>query len=116
MLRKATRAVARVYDNALAPAGLTTAQFALLRSVDRAGEAALSRLAETLVMDRTSLYRALAPLEARGWVTVAPGHGKTRIATLTDAGRAAMAGAQADWNAVQGQIVGSMGSDAWRQL
>ena len=71
-LRKAARAVGRVYDEALAGKGMTTAQFAILRHVWRGGSVPLSRLADSLVMDRTSLYRALAPVEAKGWVAVSP--------------------------------------------
>jgi len=61
-LRKAGRAVSRAYDEALAAHGMSTAQFAILRHVARGAPLALSRLAEQLVMDRTSLYRAVAPL------------------------------------------------------
>src|SRR5215216_4692041 len=84
LLRKAARAVGHVYDEALASHGMTTAQFAILRTVVRGEPLPLSRLAEQLVLDRTSLYRALAPLEAKGWVAVVPGQGKTKLATLTE--------------------------------
>ena len=115
-LRKAARAVSRIYDEALAGAGMTTAQFAILRHIGRGEPLALSRLAEQLAMDRTTLYRALDPIEAKGWVTVAPGSGKSRLASLTPAGRAAMAGAEADWQAVQARIVGAMGPEQWAGL
>lgn len=120
-LRKAARAVGRVYDEALAENGMTTAQFAILRHISR-GEASrgeplpLSRLADSLVMDRTSLYRAIAPIEARGWVTIAAGPGKAKLASLTPEGRAAMQGAEADWGAVQQRIVGAMGAEQWAAL
>jgi len=115
-LRKASRAVGRAYDEALAGNGMTTAQFAILRHVARGEPLALSRLAEQLVLDRTSLYRALAPLEAKGWVGVAAGAGRTKLASLTPAGRAAVAGAETDWEAVQARIVGAMGEETWVQL
>jgi DNA-binding MarR family transcriptional regulator len=115
-LRKAARAVGRVYDDALAEAGMTTAQFAILRHVSRGEPLPLSRLADGLVMDRTSLYRALAPIEARGWVAVSAGIGRTKLASLTPAGRAAMDGAEAGWAGVQRRIVGTMGPEAWAGL
>lgn len=95
---------------------MTTAQFAVLRSVGRGEPLPLSRLAEQLVMDRTSLYRAIAPIEAKGWVTIAAGPGKTKLASLTAAGRTAMADAEADWAAVQTRIVGAMGEQRWAEL
>lgn len=115
LLRKAARAVGRLYDDALAGQGMTTAQFALLRHIARGEPLPLSRLAEQLVLDRTSLYRALAPIEARGWVAVAAGSGKTKLASLTQAGRAALADAEADWAAVQERISREMGP-GWEAL
>lgn len=115
-LRKAARAVSRVYDDALAGRGMSTAQFAILRHVDRSAPVALSRLAEHLVMDRTSLYRALAPIETKGWVEIVPGPGKSRLASLTAAGRQAMHDAEVDWRQVQGRLVDAMGADGWQAL
>lgn len=115
-LRKAARAVARVYDEALAGTGMTTAQFAILRHVARGGSVPLSRLADSLAMDRTSLYRALAPLEGKGWVAVSAGQGKAKLASLTDQGRAALAGAEGDWVEVQERIVGTIGAEQWAGL
>ena len=115
-LRKAARAVSRVYDDALAEAGMTTAQFAILRHVAREQPVPLSRLADSLVMDRTSLYRALAPIEAKGWVRVSAGAGKAKLAALTPEGRAAMESAEADWSRVQEHIVGTMGPETWAGL
>lgn len=113
-LRKAARAVSRSYDEALVGTGMTIAQFAVLRNIARGGDIPLSRLAEVLVMDRTSLYRALAPLERQGWVTTgsAP-KGRTRIAALTDAGRSAMEAATAPWRVAQERLVGAMGEEGW---
>jgi DNA-binding MarR family transcriptional regulator len=112
-LRKAARAVGRVYDEALAGRDMTTAQFAVLRHVSR-GDG--SRLAEALVMDRSSLYRAVAPLEAKGWIATGAGPGKSRLARLTDAGRSALVEAEPDWEAAQARIVGAMGPDVWGGL
>jgi DNA-binding MarR family transcriptional regulator len=116
MLRKATRAVARAYDEALAGHGMTTAQFAILRNIARAQPLALSRLAEQLEMDRTSLYRALAPIEKHGWITVTHGSGRTKLAALTPRGRAALTAAEPDWEAVQGRVEAGMGLELLRGL
>jgi len=115
-LRKAARAVGRVYDEALAGAGMTTAQFAVLRNIGRGEPLPLSRLAEQLVMDRTSLYRAIGPIEAKGWVRIVAGPGKAKLASLTPAGRAVMADAEADWEAVQARVVEAMGAARWAEL
>ncbi|MDO6415763.1 MarR family transcriptional regulator [Sphingomonas sp. BIUV-7] len=115
-LRKASRAISRAYDEALVGEGITTNQFSLLRTLARHGATPLSRLADRMVMERTSLYRMLAPLETRGLVSVAEGPGKARIADLTDAGRAALASADDAWSAAQARFVGALGAAEWTQL
>ena len=116
-LRKASRAITRRYDEQLAQSGMTTPQFALLRTLDREGDLPLSRLADLQVMDRTSLYRTLAPLERHGWVLVSQGKsGRTKLAALTPAGHTAMEQAAEAWADVQDEIVGAIGPDAWQAL
>ncbi|EJL33477.1 transcriptional regulator [Novosphingobium sp. AP12] len=115
-LRKAARAVSRVYDDALSGRGISTAQFAILRHVGRGEPVALSPLADQLAMDRTTLYRGLAPLEAKGWVAVEQGPGKARLASLTPAGRAAMNEAEDDWHEVQARIIAALGAEQWATL
>lgn len=116
-LRKATRAVGRLYDEMLADSGLTTAQFSILRHLARAESLPLSRLADHLVMDRTTLYRALTPLLREGWVAVeASGRGKAKLARLTDSGRAAMLRAEPGWERAQERLIGAFGAEAWMAL
>jgi len=112
-LRKAARAVNRFYDDALAPCGVTTAQFAVLRNLARLGDAPLSRLADALVMDRTSLYRALQPLIGQGWVEVIAGSGRAKLARLTDSGQAAIDNATPAWLGAQAQFIDQFGAEAW---
>jgi len=116
-LRKAVRAVSRSYDEAMIGTGMTIAQFSVLRHIARGGAIPLSRLAEALVMDRTSLYRALAPLEQKGLVTTRSGpKGRARIAALTESGRGAMETATIPWRAAQKRLIGAMGEEAWATL
>ena len=115
-LRKASRAISRAYDAALAPTGLTSAQYAILRRVQRAGPLPLSRLAEWLVMDRTSLYRALAPMERAGWLTLASGAGRAKVATLTAAGDDLIERAVPHWEGAQRRVVDTFGADRWAEL
>jgi len=115
-LKKASRAISRRYDEALAESGLTTAQFALLRTLTRAGEMPLSRLADTMVMDRTSLYRAIEPLTRKGWVAIAPGAGRAKSAAITPAGTMVMEDATAAWEAVQAMVIERLGFARWDAL
>src|SRR5690348_4298693 len=69
-LRRAARALTRVYEEALAPVDLSSTQMTILMYVGKKGGQPLTALADALAMDRTSLYRTLKPLEKRGLVRV----------------------------------------------
>ncbi len=69
-VQRAARALARRFDDALRPLGLTNGQFSLLAALNRAEPARLGQVAELLAMDRTTLTAALKPLERRGLVAV----------------------------------------------
>src|SRR5262245_7476239 len=70
--QRAPRVLARRFDDALRPLGLTSGQFSLLMSLNRPAPPAVGDLAELLAMDRTTLTANLKPLERRGLVRVAP--------------------------------------------
>ena len=118
-IRKASRALSRIYDEALAPAGLTVAQLGVLRAINRGAKDGepLSRLAETLVMDRTSLYRALGPMARSGWLLIneAP-KGHAKVVQLSKAGIRAIAGAAEYWERAQSRVIGEFGADRWATL
>ena len=116
-LRSAARAVSRGYDAELAGDDLTVNQFAILRRIARAGELPLSRLAERLVMDRTTLYRALEPMTRAGWVRIDPApRGRARIVRLTPDGERRMLDGTAAWEAAQTRLVEAFGVDRWQAL
>jgi DNA-binding MarR family transcriptional regulator len=66
--QRAARALARRFDGALRPLGLTNGQFSLLMSLNRAAPPPAGSVADLLAMDRTTLTAALKPLERRGLV------------------------------------------------
>ncbi|NML92406.1 MarR family transcriptional regulator [Novosphingobium sp. TW-4] len=115
-VRKANRALTRFYESALAPHGLSLAQYSLLDTLARAGELPLARLAERELLDRSSLTRALVPLERDGLVAVADGPARSRVATLTEAGTARIKAARKSWAMTQGTIVSKIGMRNWEAL
>jgi DNA-binding MarR family transcriptional regulator len=98
-LQRAARAVARRFDDALRPLGLTNGQFSLLMSLNRAEPATIGSVAALLAMDRTTLTAALKPLERRGLVevTIDPADRRSRRLTLTAAGHALLIAAVPVW-------------------
>eukprot|EP01034_Spumella_vulgaris_P008651 gene8651-11012_t len=53
--QRAARALARRFDEALSPIGLTSGQFSLLTSLNRPEAPSMGSIAALLVMDRTTL-------------------------------------------------------------
>lgn len=98
-LRRAARAVARRFDAALRPLGLTNGQFSLLMSLNRPDAPSIGSLSALLAMDRTTLTANLKPLERRGLIeVVVDGADKrTRRLSLTPAGRSVLAAACPIW-------------------
>lgn len=86
--QRAARTLARRFDEALRPAGLTSGQFSLLTSLNRAEPPSVGEVAEVLGMDRTTLTANLKPLERRGLVKtqVDPEDRRSRQVVLTGAG------------------------------
>src|ERR1700719_1814253 len=66
--RKSARHLSRLYDRHLASAGLSVSQYSILRLLKEHRRLKIAELAEILIMERTSLVRALKPLQFSGWV------------------------------------------------
>ena len=98
-LQRAARTTARRFDDALRPLGLTNGQFSLLISLNRPVPPTIGSVASLLGMDSTTLTAALKPLKRRGLVTAKPDQndGRTRLLTLTAAGRKIIAAAVPVW-------------------
>jgi len=118
-LRKASRSVSRLYDAALAEAGVSSAQLPILRAASIQAWLPLNALAAQLFMERTSLYRTLAPMVDAGWIKVESGRAAPRRAksvSLTRKGRAVTQAANVHWDGVQTRIVESFGTRGWESL
>ncbi len=86
-LRRTARKVSSLYDAALASAGLTVTQHAILVNIARPRQISRTDLAHRLGMDRTTLTRNLRPLEAAALVVSAPSTDRReRLLALSPAG------------------------------
>lgn len=104
--QRAARALARHFDVALKPAGITSGQFSLLISLNRPKQPNLGNVAALLAIDRTTLTANLKPLERRGLVETAPDltDRRTRLLRLTPAGWAVLAEAVPIWRHLHAAI------------
>ena len=105
-LQRAARAVARRFDAALRPHGLTNGQFSLLMSLNRPDPPTIGSVAELLALDRTTLTAALKPLVRRGLVKVAvdPADKRSRRLALTPGGRGRLIAALPTWRDTHAMI------------
>lgn len=104
--QRAARALARRFDAAFRPLGLTSGQFSLLMALNRPEPPGLGAVAALLGMDRTTMTAALKPLERRGLVSVGADatDRRSRRLALTDRGGALLAEAVPVWRRVHAEI------------
>lgn len=119
--RQASRALSRLYDDALRPLGIQSSQLSVLVAVAMHGEAgaAIGQLARVLVMERTTLTRNLRPLQRAKWLHIEPSADdpRARVVRLTTAGRRMLQRAYPLWEEVTesiGNAVGDRGMDLLR--
>jgi DNA-binding MarR family transcriptional regulator len=110
-VQRAARALARRFDDALRPMGLTHGQFSLMMSLNREKPAGMKAVASLLAMDRTTLTAALKPLRRRGLVKVAPDPAdrRGRLMTLTGKGRKALIRAVPVWRKTHAAVEALLG-------
>ncbi len=111
-LRKSARAVTQLYDAALDPSGLRATQFSLLAVLRAGGPLTISKLAEAMVMDRTTLSRNLGPVQKLGLVKIAPGRRdkRTKEVSLTARGAKRLSKADPLWIDAQAHMRKAMGA------
>jgi DNA-binding MarR family transcriptional regulator len=110
--RKSARYLSRLYGSHLAPAGLTVSQFSILGLLKQHGRLKITELADMLMMERTSLVRALKPLQASGSVVAdRSGNGRAFDVTLSASGLEKVAEAMPLWAAAQAAFEGEVGRD-----
>jgi DNA-binding MarR family transcriptional regulator len=117
-VRKAARAVTKLYEEVLRPIGLRATQFSLLMAARVMGPVTVTKMAQAAVMDRTTLTRNLQILEKRGLITITPGgvDRREREVNLTASGRETLAEAIPLWEEAQDRVSKSLGEERMRNL
>jgi DNA-binding MarR family transcriptional regulator len=116
-VRKASRRLTQLYDDALAPSGLRSTQYSILSELAaRSAAPTLTELAEAMVSDRSSLGHALRPLVRDGYVTLRRGETdrRTQQIALTNRGDKKYREAREYWRTAQQAFV-SLYGDKWSE-
>jgi DNA-binding MarR family transcriptional regulator len=105
-VRAAARHVTQCYDQFLASSGLRTTQFSILARLKRRGPLTISELAESMVMDRTTLGRNILPLERDGLIRIEATASDRRAKELhlTKDGEKRVEAARKGWQAAQARF------------
>jgi DNA-binding MarR family transcriptional regulator len=100
--RRAARAISRSFEKALRPHDIRIGQFSMLTALALRGPTSIGALAVFLGLERTTLTRNIALVDAKGWVRVRPGaDARARIAEITPAGRRKLDEAVGSWRNAQ---------------
>lgn len=115
-LRKASRRVSALYDEALKPIGLKTTQFAILAELGRRRDdpPTMRALADALVMDRSGLGHTLRPLERDALISLEASERdrRRRHVVLIAAGERALRRGRTCWAVAQERFQAIYGEDA----
>ena len=116
-LRRASRAVTRLYDAELRETGLRVTQYALLSLLSRSGEVRQGDLGELACLDETTLTRSLRPLMKSGWVDLRPGSDRReKLVAITATGRAKLEQARPAWSRAQQRMRRALPGPTWETL
>ena len=122
-IRKASRRLTQLYDDALEQCGLRSTQYTLLLEIDRrSGEPpTMAELAQALVMDRSALGHKLRPLERDGLIALQESEAdrRRRHVVMTPEGRAKLLVARQLWQTAQDRfdaVFGSAEADKLRRI
>jgi len=116
-IRRTSRALTQVYEQALRPFGMRATQFTILQVLARTGELSQGQLGEILAMDLTTLTRTLDAMRRQGWVAERRGEDRRwRFWSLARAGQAQLELAEPAWREVQVRLRHRLGEKKWNTL
>jgi len=112
-IRKADRVISQLYNEYLAPVGLRNTQFSILRALALLGDGITAvQIRDALVMDQTTISRALKPLMRDGYIDVREGANKREKAlSLSTSGKALYEEALIPWNQAQKLVRKKLGKE-----
>ena len=116
-VRRLGRVITRIYDAALAPHGVSTAQLNLLAAIAVGDGARPGDLTRLLEVEKSTLSRDLKRMDQLGWIrsdAALPGRG--RFVTLTPAGSRLLIEVREAWEKAQAAAQAELGRTPFAQL
>lgn len=114
-LRRATRLLSQKMDNALSIVGIKSTQFSLLVTIRCTGPIPITKLAEALQMERTTLTRNLKPVMEKQWVKMEQAEDqRMKLINITEQGLKTLEKAEPIWRTQQLHLVELLDSGEWK--
>ena len=114
-VRRLSRQLTQLYDDALRPTGLRVTQFSMLSALRNEGPMTVVALSQGLGADSTSVSRALRPLMDKGFASLDDGADKrSKSVSLTEAGHKKLSEADLLWEVAQNKVANLLSPD-WRE-
>lgn len=111
-VRLLNRVITKIYDEALRPSGLRTAQLNILVAVSLMKSASPSEIEQRLSLDKSTVSRNVERMRDRGWVQFVPTEdGRSHQIHLTAHGAALLRKATAAWEAAQHTAASVLGKE-----
>jgi DNA-binding MarR family transcriptional regulator len=117
-VRRASRQLGQLYDDAMGDTGLKGTQFTLLSQINSSGNPSLKLLAEKMVMDLSALGHTLKPLIRDGLVELFPDEKDKRVkrVRLTELGATTREELAARWRIAQDRFDKVFGQEKSEEL
>ena len=115
--RKASRVISQIYDRELAEVGLKCGQFSIMRAVREMRQTTNAELQELLVLEQTTLTRALKPLIRDGYIKIESGlDRRQKLLSLTTQGKHLYRKADKKWQQAQDAVIRKLGHKTSEQM
>jgi len=111
-IRKASRAITKIYDDMFREINLSAPQAAVLNALRVLGPLTVLEIADALATDRTTLTRNLKPLERDGYIKIQIGQDRrSRVIVVTNKGKKASEQTMLIFQHFQSKVDSSIGKD-----
>jgi DNA-binding MarR family transcriptional regulator len=115
-IRRASRAICRLYDLVLGPTQLKITQFVILQTIAESGEIAHCELAKDIAASVETLSRRLGAARKAGLIRMQVGKRGRRMYSLTPKGRQILEESLPYWEKAQGRLRLALGEIDWQVL
>lgn len=115
-IRMLNRTVSRIYDAMIRPHGIKFSQMNILTVVTLHGPIQPVEVGRRLSLEKSTLSRNVALMEAKGWIRSAAGQGRSRLLSVTPQGRRLLKKAEPDWRRAQQQVTQLLGEGTAAEL